>query len=442
MAKMPRKSALESGTDQHKELFLTNEILKSKKDFLLASLESQESKGLGYQIFRGTQESRKTFGIGLSDLKQDEITENMLYNSSQNLGKLGVKGCNRIPVPGRVMKSIFGDKNYSIGDIELKTIANLKGKKNLFHALKIQSILDSKSLGLDILGITEPTVQLNGGTSILGLHVEHHNAASVNYLHFGAAKEWIVIPASKYLLAIKLMKSLLPDMKGTGFTGICFLTLSHRDIYFPPGLLKACGASVVFQYPGDFMVLQPSAIHCVMNHGMNMAESQNFLPLSLMKVIATYKTCIDSEKLGGEPLQEQIDELVIDFPPEDFIHESDQNREYKIRLLDHLKKEGKMQMYDDAVLHIKQFHHMPAWFETVLPLAEKGHDPKMIPGKRYLCVCKYKTDRYSDFKKHMQRRHTDLEVPLNLSREECPDCHLIIKDLSRHVICKGRKNKP
>ena len=431
MSKMPRKVVLESRT----ELFLTNEILNSKKDFLLASLESQESKDSGYQIFRGTEETRNTFSIDLSDLKKDKITDNVLYNTAQNLGNLGVKGCNRIPVQNKVMKSIFGDKNYSVGDIELKKIAKLNGKKNIFRALKIKSILDSKSLGLEILGITEPTVQLNGGTSILGLHVEHHNAASVNYLHFGAAKEWIVIPASKYLHAIKLMKSLLPDMKDTGFTGICFLTLSHRDIYFPPDLLKACGASVVFQYPGDFMVLQPSAIHCVTNHGMNLAESQNFLPVSLMKVIATYKTCVDSEKLGGKPLQEQIDELLVDFQPEDFIHESDDNREYKIRLLDHLKKERKMEMYDDVVLHIKQFHHMPAWFETVLPLV-----PEKIPGKRFVCVCNYKTNRYADFKKHMDRKHKDLEIPnTNLIREECPDCHLITKDLSRHTICKGRK---
>lgn len=430
MSKMPKNADLESGT----ELFLTNKLLNSKKDFLLASLESQESKELGYQIFRGTEETRKTFGIALSDLKEDKPTENLLYNTAQNLGNLGVKGCNRIPVPAKVMKSIFGDKNYSVGDIELKKIAKLNGKKNIFRALKIKSILDSKSLGLDILGITEPTVQLNGGASILGLHVEHHNAASVNYLHFGAAKEWIVIPANKYLLAIKLMKSLLPDMKGTGFTGICFLSLSHRDIYFPPDLLKACGASVVFQYPGDFMVLQPSAIHCVTNHGMNMAESQNILPVSLMKVIATYKTCVDSERLGGEPLQEQMDKLLVDFQPEDFIHESDENREYKIRLLDHLKKEGKLKMYDDAVLHIKQFHHMPAWFETVLPLVQEKKQER-----RFLCVCKYKTDRYIDFKKHMERKHPDLEVPFNLTREECPDCHLITKDLSRHIVCKGRK---
>ena len=439
MENLPLKAAFEARIDQHEELSLTNEILKSKEDLLLNSLENQECKNLGYQIFRGSQETRKKYCITLSDLKKDKITENMLYNSVQNIGNLGVKGCNRIPVSERVIESILGDQNYSIGDIELKKIANVKGKKNIFDALKIKGILDKKSLGLDMLGITEPTVQVNGGPSILGLHVEHHNAASLNYLHLGATKEWIVIPASKFLLAIELMQTLQPDMKGTGFTGICQLTLSHRDVYFPPQLLKECGASVVFQHPGDLMILQPSAIHCVRNHGMNMAESQNFLPLSLIKVIATYKTCIDSEKFGGKPLQEQMDELVIGFKPDDFIHESDKNREYKIRLLDHLKKEGKMKMYGDAVLHIKQFHHMPAWFELVLPLSVKEHVPEKNPAKRFSCFCKYQTNLYGDFVKHRKRRHPDLEVPLNFNREECPDCHLIVKDLSRHVICKGRK---
>ena len=472
MGENPILRALLGRTPTNDKLTLTEEIVNSEEDILVTCLQSSEDSENGFVIFRGSEETQK-YSVQKKDLKMEKISDSVLSNNVQQLGSEGVLGCNRIPVSDRSIGSILGNDNFSIGDVVLKDIARQKKKLSIFECLAISNTLtDEDFLDEVMYGITHPTCQLSGGKSYLGLHVEHYNNASINYMHHGEAKEWLIISSSNYLLAIKLLQSILPN-EMHGFTGICQSTLTHRDIYVPPELLKACGAKVVYQFPGDLMIVFPSAIHAVRNHGMNMAESRNYLPFEMKGCVASYKTCEHSQKLGAEPLMAQMNQLVNDMPPEMFIHESDSNKEYKIKLLHYFKKEGELEMFTDFAFQIKNFHHLPKWFRKLYPLDDNHHEmgkkgvntkmkkprgivkEKRSKGslkvkttgaidknksnvKKYKCICKYKSNYYSDLVKHMKRKHPKEKIPLNINEERCPDCRAILKDLSKHFVCKGR----
>ena len=58
--------------------------------------------------------------------------------------------------------------------------------------------------------------------------------------------------------------------------------------------------------------------------------------------------------------------------------------------------------------------------------------------KKFECICNYRTNYYRDFVKHMHRRHPEEMGPIDGSQEECPGCKSIFKDLSKHLLCKGK----
>ena len=437
MDDLPLQAAFKARTNLSEKIILTYEILRSPEDLLLTCLRNYEDQQRGFSILKACKEIQNECLINPNDLFINRRTD-VLFNDVKDFGR-GINACQRQTAGTKIMKSVFGNPMYSIGDIRLQTIANIQSHTNLFSMLNINSVTDPASLGTTLYGVTEPTCQFACGPSMLANHVEHHNFASVNIHHHGFVKEWEVIPASMYLQAIQKMELLQSELTLPPVTGACELCLTHRNIFFPIDLLDV-GGSRFYQEPGDIVIVHPSAIHTVKNHGQNLAESRNVLPLEFKNHVASYKTCSHWGTFGGEPLQIEMERLTRDLPITDFIHESDPHKEYKIKLLDQIQKGGNQKKYQEAVRHIKQRHDIPEWFTDMVPLdKDEGVKETRVEKKNNCTYCDYGTDRYYDFTKHMKQVHPRKKIPANTNREECMACGNILKDLSRHV-CSKKEN--
>ena len=426
MEEFPLQAAFKARTDPNQKIVLTYEILRSSEDLLVTCLNNYEDQKRGFSFFKLCDKLREECCIKEGDLFINRYAHVLLYNEEE-LGE-GIIGCQKLEMHGKKpIKLALGDARYSIGDIRLKTIASTRKYKDIFAQLNIKSITDENNLNLRMYGVTHPTCQIACGPSLLGAHIEHHNYSSLNIHHDGYTKEWYIIPPSKYLQAIEEMKLAQQHLDSSKFTGVCDFSLTHRDIFYPLEKLKVEGCRIK-QEAGDIVIVHPSAIHSIKNHGMNIAESRNYLPFEFKEQIASYKTCKDSEGLGGKPLQKQMDILIKDLPVDNFIHQSDKHKQYKIKVLEHFQREGNLKRYEEAVRHIKQYHDVPEWFKDHVPLNKKN-----------VCtVCEYKTKRYPDLTKHMRRKHKGVKIPPNTNKEVCNDCSKITRDVSRHSCPKTK----
>ena len=321
--------------------------------------------------------------------------------------------------------------NYIIGDANIEDICHVGAHRTSFFKLlgkNLRSITHIDNWGESSGGITHPTVQYSSKGSRLGDHVEHYNFASVNLYHHGSIKQWNVRPGCDYIPSLQTMYNNQSGLNLQGFKGVCESTLTHRDIWFNPNIHEK-PSEVINQEPGDVIIVHPSAIHNVINLGVNLAESMNVLPSSLFITnICTYKTCEHSEGLNGKPNFNYVEELKQKFDEKVFIHESDPNKQLKINIINNFKDKKDNQYLKEAIKHIKNSHLVPQWF----------HDLKLDPNVEeitsYECdKCKYHSVCYSNFMRHYNIQHGK-PPPKRLTCKECPQCGKYLKDLSAHIL--------
>ena len=432
----PLRDALAGRTSQCDKIILNRQMLESEEDFIATLLKDPKDKSRGYSFFTLDENLAKEFCTSENDIDKDKFTD--IYTIKEEELENRVIGCNRYILPTRKkVKTVWGNPSYAIGDFELSQLLSRKKKNGgFFSQVNTESVTDEKTLEEIMFGFTKPTCQLACGPSILGDHIEHWNFVSMNLHHFGAPKEWNIKPSTSYLPVMQQMEKLQKNWHQEKFYGVCESTLSHREVFFPPSLLD-CDNSVVIQKPGDVIIVHPSAIHNVKNYGLNMAESRNYLPFEFRHYIVSYKTCEHSEGLGGKPLFNKMRELTQNLPFEKFIHESDPNKKYKLRLIDYLTSERKNRHLEEAKKEIRRHHYIPRWFEDQLPISALEDGPK----KRFACeYCQYSTQNHGDLKKHIKRIHPRGKVPPNTNQEECPNkCGVTLKCLRKHKkICRKR----
>ena len=290
-------------------------------------------------------------------------------------------------------------------------------------------------------GVSFPTCHLSCGKSQLGDHIEHSGAGSVNILYDGAVKEWVIYSPSHYLSAISQMQSVQNELELGKFTGVCDQTLTHRDTRFDPPV-KNCISTIVLQEPGDIVIVHPSAIHNVKNHGTNIAESRNFLPMKYANRLATYKVCKHSESLRGNPLLSYAEMITKHMPLKDFIHESDPNKAYKLRLINLVEQNVALHKHKKAVRkQIEESHSLSSFMEFLLPFEkEEGNIQRLEVKKNFPCgFCEYSTMNHSDLKKHVRRIHPGNKCYKNERLDVCPFCSGQYKQLRQHKkMCKAR----
>ncbi|CAN8104028.1 unnamed protein product [Discula destructiva] len=197
----------------------------------------------------------------------------------------------------------------------------------LWNLNKLPNLLDV--LGTKVPGVNTAYLYLGMWKATFAWHLEDVDLYSINYLHFGAPKQWYSISQADARRFEAAMKSIWPsDAKN------CDQFLRHKAFLISPShLLQHFNIKVnkVLSYPGEFVVTYPYGYHSGYNLGYNCAEAVNFALDSWLPMGRIAKKCECAEaqdsvwvdvyeierKLRGEPTPEYWSEEDDDDDDED-----------------------------------------------------------------------------------------------------------------------------
>jgi hypothetical protein len=144
------------------------------------------------------------------------------------------------------------------------------------------------------------------------LHVEDGLLYSLNYLHKGAEKYWVVVHPHD---SDRLERRLLAESSGgsgggggddAGSADRCSQFLRHKSVWVPLDVLDLWDIryTTVVQKKGDLVVTAPGAYHQGWNGGWNVAEAINYGDGASAKRIRGYRHCrLDCPYEGEKPLR-------------------------------------------------------------------------------------------------------------------------------------------
>lgn len=157
----------------------------------------------------------------------------------------------------------------------------------LWNLNKLPNLLDV--LGSKIPGVNTAYLYLGMWKATFAWHLEDVDLYSINYLHFGAPKQWYSISQGDARRFETAMKSIWPtDAKA------CDQFLRHKAFLISPNhLLSHFNIKVnkVVSYPGEFVVTYPYGYHSGYNLGYNCAEAVNFALDSWLPMGRIAKKC-------------------------------------------------------------------------------------------------------------------------------------------------------
>ncbi|KIV99079.1 uncharacterized protein PV09_09185 [Verruconis gallopava] len=169
-------------------------------------------------------------------------------------------------------------------------------------------------LGTKVPGVNTAYLYLGMWKATFAWHLEDVDLYSINYIHFGAPKQWYSISQADARKFENAMRSLWPqDYKH------CDQFLRHKTYLISPDKLKSqFGIQVnrLVHYEGEFVITYPYGYHSGFNLGYNCAESVNFATEDWLNYGRIAKKCLceaDSvwvdvneieRKLRGEPTPE------------------------------------------------------------------------------------------------------------------------------------------
>ena len=185
-----------------------------------------------------------------------------------------------------------------------------------WNVSKLENILDV--LGTKVPGVNTAYLYLGMWKATFAWHLEDVDLYSINYIHFGAPKQWYSISQEDARRFEKAMKQAWPgDAKN------CDQFLRHKTYLISPDVLqKQYGVKVnkLVHYEGEFVITYPYGYHSGYNIGYNCAESVNFATESWLEYGRIARKCnceadnvwVDvaeiERKLRGEPTPEYYEE--------------------------------------------------------------------------------------------------------------------------------------
>ncbi|KAL6702720.1 hypothetical protein ACN47E_001002 [Coniothyrium glycines] len=185
-----------------------------------------------------------------------------------------------------------------------------------WNVAKLPNLLDV--LGTKVPGVNTAYLYLGMWKATFAWHLEDVDLYSINYIHFGAPKQWYSISQEDARRFEVAMKSIWPnDAKH------CSQFLRHKTYLISPQRLeKDFGIKVnrLVHYEGEFVITYPYGYHSGYNIGYNCAESVNFANESWLSYGRIAKKCdcesdsvwVDvneiERKLRGEPTPEYYEE--------------------------------------------------------------------------------------------------------------------------------------
>ncbi|KAJ6019904.1 hypothetical protein N7499_002960 [Penicillium canescens] len=141
-----------------------------------------------------------------------------------------------------------------------------------WNVAKLPNLLDV--LGQKVPGVNTAYLYLGMWKATFAWHLEDVDLYSINYIHFGAPKQWYSISQEDAPRFEQAMRSIWSsDAKN------CDQSLHHKTYLVSPSLLKSqYGITVnrLVHYEGEFVITFPYGYHSGYNIGYNCAESVNF----------------------------------------------------------------------------------------------------------------------------------------------------------------------
>ncbi|UNI24603.1 hypothetical protein JDV02_010337 [Purpureocillium takamizusanense] len=160
-------------------------------------------------------------------------------------------------------------------------------RTEIWNLNKLPNLLDV--LGTKVPGVNTAYLYLGMWKATFAWHLEDVDLYSINYLHFGAPKQWYSISQADARRFEAAMKNVWPaDAKA------CDQFLRHKGFLISPHhLLTHYGIKVnrVVSYPGEFVVTYPYGYHSGYNLGYNCAEAVNFALDSWLPMGKIAKKC-------------------------------------------------------------------------------------------------------------------------------------------------------
>ncbi|KAG0169293.1 hypothetical protein DFQ28_003740 [Apophysomyces sp. BC1034] len=160
------------------------------------------------------------------------------------------------------------------------------GSVDSWNVSKLDNILNQ--LGVVLPGVNAPYLYFGMWKATFPWHVEDMDLYSINYLHFGAPKQWYAIPTP-------YRKKFEAVMQTTFFQQYkaCHQFLRHKTFIASPKLLANDGVPVhrCVQHEGEFIITFPYGYHSGYNLGFNCAESVNFALNSWVEIGKRAKAC-------------------------------------------------------------------------------------------------------------------------------------------------------
>jgi hypothetical protein len=137
---------------------------------------------------------------------------------------------------------------------------------------KLDNLLDI--LGTKIPGVNTAYLYLGMWKATFAWHLEDVDLYSINFLHFGAPKQWYSISQGDARKFEQAMRSIWPaDAKA------CTQFLRHKTFLISPTTLYqnyGIKANKIVHHPGEFVITFPYGYHSGYNLGYNCAEAVNF----------------------------------------------------------------------------------------------------------------------------------------------------------------------
>jgi hypothetical protein len=144
-------------------------------------------------------------------------------------------------------------------------------------------------LGTKVPGVNTAYLYLGMWKATFAWHLEDVDLYSINYLHFGAPKQWYSISQADARRFEAAMKNIWPtDAKA------CDQFLRHKGFLISPSHLKQnynITVNKCVSYPGEFVVTYPYGYHSGYNLGYNCAEAVNFALDSWLPMGRIAKKC-------------------------------------------------------------------------------------------------------------------------------------------------------
>ncbi|KAF2744315.1 hypothetical protein M011DRAFT_460883 [Sporormia fimetaria CBS 119925] len=185
-----------------------------------------------------------------------------------------------------------------------------------WNVAKLPNILDV--LGTKVPGVNTAYLYLGMWKATFAWHLEDVDLYSINYIHFGAPKQWYSISQEDARRFEHAMKSIWPrDAKN------CSQFLRHKTYLISPAQLEKkfnIKVNRLVHYEGEFVITYPYGYHSGYNLGYNCAESVNFANEAWLNYGRIAKKCecaadtvwVDVDeierKMRGEPTPEYYEE--------------------------------------------------------------------------------------------------------------------------------------